>query len=417
MKNYLFFLVFFVNLLHFGFGTDWGDSDNRDETGCPKIFKKKCTCKEQNYLRYQPTRNDTYVVNCTNSGFRDTQMLQYLPIETQVLIFNGNYIDLVPNNVFGQVEEHLNLKVIDFSNNHINEITGKAFHLVSSVEVLILNHNNLQISGERSHPRLLTNFDNLKEIHLTNAFSELVDSEYYLEDLADIFMQANDEERDPKSIRKIHLEQNEIWRIKDNLFCGQNLPDLEELYLGNNQLQKLDLNFECIEKLHFLDLSYNKIKRLSEKDLDRIGRNFDDTKKIDLTGNPYVCDCYLRPLFDWLSNKTTYLNRKNQMRCYTGTPAVNAGRRITNVKELQCPNNQNIIPSGVKSSVGNGITHTLLVILIILVLCLLVALLYINKERVLENGKLLKDNFQKSLQYRTIEKDLTESQIPPEVNV
>ena len=143
--------------------------------------------------------------------FRDTQMLQYLPIETQVLIFNGNYIDLVPNNVFGQVEEHLNLKVIDFSNNHINEITGKAFHLVSSVETLILNHNNLQISGERSHPRLLTNFDNLKEIHLTNAFSELVDSEYYLEDLADIFMQANDEERDPKSIRKIHLEQNEIW--------------------------------------------------------------------------------------------------------------------------------------------------------------------------------------------------------------
>ena len=66
------------------------------------------------------------------------------------------------------------------------------------------------------------------------------------------------------------------------------------------------------------------------------------------------------------------------------------GRRITNVKELQCPNNQNI-PS---KSVGNGITHTLLVILIILVLCLLVALLYINKERVLENGKLLKDNFQ-----------------------
>ena len=93
------------------------------------------------------------------------------------------------------------------------------------------------------------------------------------------------------------------------------------------------------------------------------------------------------------------------------------GRRITNVKELQCPNNQNIIPSGIKSSAGNGITHTLLVILIILVLCLLVALLYINKERVLENGKLLKDNFQKSLQYRTIEKDLTESQIPPEVNV
>ena len=112
------------------------------------------------------------------------------------------------------------------------------------------------------------------------------------------------------------------------MFCGENLPDLEELYLGNNQLQKLDLSFECIEKQHFLDLSYNKIKRLSKMDLDRVGRHFNDTKKIDLTGNPYVCDCYLRPLYDWLSNQTTYLNRKNQMRCYTGTPAVNAGERI-----------------------------------------------------------------------------------------
>ena len=137
-------------------------------------------------------------------------MLQYLPRETQVLIFNGNNINIVPNNVFGQTMDHLNLVVVDFSNNHINEITGKAFHLVNSVEVLILNHNNLQISGN-PHPRLLTNFDNLKELHLTNAFSELVDSEYYLEDLANIFMQANDEDRERKSIKKIHLEQNEIW--------------------------------------------------------------------------------------------------------------------------------------------------------------------------------------------------------------
>ena len=95
--------------------------------------------------------------------------------------------------------------------NNCNRNTIIAMIIIQCFQVLILNHNNLQISGERSHPRLLTNFDNLKEIHLTNAFSELVDSEYYLEDLADIFMQANDEERDPKSIKKIHLEQNEIW--------------------------------------------------------------------------------------------------------------------------------------------------------------------------------------------------------------
>ena len=67
---------------------------------------------------------------------------------------------------------------------------------------------------------------------------------------------------------------------------------------------------------------------------------------------------------------------------------------------------------------GSGVTQTLLIILIILVLALLGALLYIHKEKVRSNVKPLIDNFQRSLQYRTIEKDLSESHIPaPEVNV
>ena len=85
---------------------------------------------------------------------------------------------------------------------------------------------------------------------------------------------------------------------------------------------------------------------------------------------------------------------------------------------MYCPNGQNNQNhSQHRTQNTNSITHTLLVILIILVLCLLVALLYINKERVHSNVKPLIDNFQKSLQYRTIEKDLAESQITPEVNV
>ena len=99
------------------------------------------------------------------------------------------------------------------------------------------------------------------------------------------------------------------------------------------------------------------------------------------------------------------------------------GRKILNILELQCldPNligmSANHHHSYSSASSGNGITHTLLVILILLILILLGALLYIHKERVHANVKPLIDNFQRSLQYRTIEKDLTETQIPPEVNV
>jgi TM2 domain-containing membrane protein YozV len=57
---------------------------------------------------------------------------------------------------------------------------------------------------------------------------------------------------------------------------------------------------------------------------------------------------------------------------------------------------------------GSGITHALLVILIVTVLILLVVLLIIHRQRAKENVTRLVDHFQRSLQYRTIEKDLAE---------
>ena len=118
----------------------------------------------------------------------------------------------------------------------------------------------------------------------------------------------------------------------DKLFCSGAVPNLSDLYLANNQLQDINFNFECIKDLRFLDLSYNKIKRLDKTSLARIDNvfhqphdNSDIPRKINLIGNPFVCDCYLRPVFDWLMNTTTNLYRKNDMRCYTGSPSSNAG--------------------------------------------------------------------------------------------
>ena len=71
---------------------------------------------------------------------------------------------------------------------------------------LVLNHNNLKISGRYNHRRLLTNFKNLEELHLTNAFTEVIDSKWYLDDLKDILLTAQ-----LKKLYKLPLEQNEIW--------------------------------------------------------------------------------------------------------------------------------------------------------------------------------------------------------------
>ena len=78
------------------------------------------------------------------------------------------------------------------------------FHFV--VSRLLLNHNNLKISGRYHHRRVLTNFKSLEELHLTNAFTEVIDSKWYLDDLKDILLAA-----EMTKLYKLHLEQNEIW--------------------------------------------------------------------------------------------------------------------------------------------------------------------------------------------------------------
>ncbi len=83
----------------------------------------------------------------------DMDMLDQLPSDTEVLIFNGNNVPHLDWNLFGIWDDHVKLRVIDLTNNGIKTITGKTFHKVKYVERLILDHNDLMISGPNNHPR------------------------------------------------------------------------------------------------------------------------------------------------------------------------------------------------------------------------------------------------------------------------
>ena len=89
---------------------------------------------------------------------------------------------------------------------------------------------------------------------------------------------------------------------------------------------------ESLFWFQYLDVSYNKIKRLQPKTLERIGNFFKQpenkdsfVRKLNMIGNPFVCDCTLRPMFDWLSNTQANLYSRDRLRCYTGVPEANAG--------------------------------------------------------------------------------------------
>jgi len=273
---------------------------------CDEEFTSNCLC---GMIEYQNTNQ--YVVNCTDTKFQNASVLQNLPSKTQVLIFTGNNIKELPLNVFGTLNNFPSLKVVDMSHNNIESIRGKSYHRVQNVERLILNHNQISISSKdpaHHHPRVFSNFENLVELHLTDAFA---DSEDLASDLHDIFVNSELQE-----LRKLHLEQNRISEFKDDkVFCD--LPNLQDLHLGQNRLSGLHFDIACLGHLRFLDLEFNSIKMLSKNDrdtLDRYTNTHNHTLTIDLSDNSLLGDC--DSFYSWVQDTKVTIRNRDKLHCH-----------------------------------------------------------------------------------------------------
>lgn len=366
---------------------------------CGPKFKNKCRCGMAEYIdRIQ------YIVNCTNSGFKDTAMLEHLPPQTEVLLWTGNYVPELPWNVFGAINDLANLTIVDMSNNHIREIRGKSYHHVPNVKRLILNHNNLSISSDdddenHHHPRVFSNFVNLMELHLTNAFSDNTSAELS-EDLHDIFMNSN-----LTKLTKLHLEQNEIRRFKDKrVFCD--LPSLKDLHLGDNLLEELNFNVVCLTRLRFLDLERNKFTQMKLKDLNVLdivskspGR--DTELIIDLTYNQLACDCTINNIQDWLKKTKVKIRNLDNLFCYKEGRSY---QPLLSVKFTKCRVNQS------RTHVPSRETHTAMLVFLLVTFCtvllsLVTVLVYINRNRIKKIVNPVMTNVSRKVHYTTIKDD------------
>lgn len=347
---------------------------------CPPNFHNQCTCYRGDYF----DRKNQYIVNCSDIGFRDTSVLQRLPPHVEVLIFTGNNIPELPWNVFGTLNNLTFLRVVDMSNNKIREIKGKAYHHVSNVERLILNHNNLSIANNEHHPRMLSNFLNLLELHLTDAFEDS-SPEDLAENLHDIFAKS-----DLKKLIKLHLEQNEIVHFKDRqLFCE--LDSLLDLHLGDNSMTGIDFHFECLPKLRFIDLQGNKIEGLTQEEmdtLDRVARR--SGLMIDIHDNPFKenCDIFL----EWVKHTNVRTRNEFLLPCpnleYHDWRAVVMSERVT---PEQVP----------MSSVGAAVIAVLIVVLVGFILAVVVA----NRTLIRQSLAPVMHNVTRKVHYTTIGKN------------
>lgn len=361
--------------------------------GCGPEFLGKCTCGKQNYIDKQK-----FVVNCTDAGFKDTSMLEHMPNNTEVLIFRGNFIPELPWNVFGSINEYTQLEVVDMSNNHIREIRGKSYHHVPNVKRLILNHNNLSISADEEdynlhHPRVFSNFINLMELHLTNAFADNT-SDALSNDLHDIFVESN-----LTKLTKLHLEQNEIVRFRNlDVFCD--LPSLRDLHLGDNNLSELNFTVSCLKNLRFLDLERCKFANVRAKDMALMdslesmpGRTTNLT--VDLSLNPFICDCSLAPFLNWIDVTKVTVRHLEMMQCHHGKNGQPQAMLLFRPEKcrLQQP----------ATSTGHFVVLAVLLTMFTLLLVGLIgAIIVKSRERIKNMMSPILDSVSKKVKYTTI---------------
>ncbi|XP_074603063.1 trophoblast glycoprotein-like [Brevipalpus obovatus] len=361
---------------------------------CP-ILLKNCSCGHQTYRG----TDATYITNCTDTGITDPLVLRDISQATEALIFTGNFIHELPPNIFGipdkSKEKHEALKQVNMSHNYIRKVHGKSFHEVSSVVMLDLSNNQILITGDEYHPRFFTNFGNLEELYLDNAFGDIDRSDNFMEDLMSMIVEAK-----PNRLRILSLKYNRIKRFpRPSTLCE--LPSLQKLMLNGNNITDIGIDLSCNTRLRYLDLSNNKITSLDNQTLHRLSP-MSPTFHIDLRGNPFHCDCELREFINWISNAPFFVTGKLEYRCATGYPESLINRTLLSLSpyELECDH--------LSSSVRHGyfsITYVILVICIFISTFLLIGLVYQNRNILFTSCTKSWAEALSKRQYTSLEKD------------
>ena len=234
------------------------------------------------------------------------------------------------------------LYLVDLSNNQIERIHGKAFHNMRSVQILILNNNNLKITNpqqhqqsntkeldsnsdnssftsmkhsESLHPRMFGPLRNLEELHLCNAFNhdlnqshnndnDYSSSKLIMSALDDILQKSN-----LTTLKVLNLESNHLTTVGQNehLFCS--LPSLQHLRLAHNRLRSYQINASCLQWLSSVDVSDNTIETIPYRSIELIRSSPSPLSlgnlHLNISYNPFRCDCELVDFFRFVKDATS----------------------------------------------------------------------------------------------------------------
>ncbi|XP_072047956.1 uncharacterized protein [Amphiura filiformis] len=234
------------------------------------------------------------------STFSFTSKLTWLNLESNELSF------LEPHAFYGAP----NVKVLNLVNNHINMIDKNSFHGLLSLKSLMLNRNNLRLI-DNGYFHLLTRLETLDlsengiETITSGSFQRLNNKLREL-NLEDNYLNGNsfDWTEQLQSLQALNLNKNAMRRIPTEVFL--NLNNLRTLTLAQNGIERIDVPLQSRVRLSKLSVASNEIRGF-DQDIQRL---LQPGSKLDLSYNPWNCDCALATVVNELKSawRVTFQN-------------------------------------------------------------------------------------------------------------
>ncbi|XP_071543670.1 uncharacterized protein [Panulirus ornatus] len=206
---------------------------------CPKV----CECK---------WRDGKETVSCPHAEFIDIP--RGLDPSTQVLDLKHNNLQILPRDAF--VDTGLvNLQKVWLNYCNLKHMDRGAFNMLANLVELDLSHNMLRVVPSAA--------------------------------LSDV-----------PGLRELRLAYNDLTTLSEAAFTPT--PDLVRLDLSHNLIDTVNERaFRGLTRLEVLKLSVNKLTTL---DADMVVPLV-AIHELHLDGNPWHCDCHLRPLRQWMKDR------------------------------------------------------------------------------------------------------------------
>ncbi|XP_076240875.1 insulin like growth factor binding protein acid labile subunit convoluted [Calliopsis andreniformis] len=242
----------------------------------------------------------------------------------QLLTLNltNNKLNHIPNGAFQGL---VSLRTLDLSHNKLERLDNKTHGLLDdclSLERLNLSHNKISFVTKKTFPNDPWIPYRLKQIDLSYNTMPVLNFEFTIGAKKVEFLNISHNNINEvrkyvignlTAIRTLDLSYNDISDLSEpDIF---DLPiNLTNLYLNHNHLTHIPLHkILPLPHLKVLDVESNEIGVFNDMYMKLIQNG----TRVQYSGNPLHCDCYVRPLKRWLSTYTELPKEWSNVTCAT----------------------------------------------------------------------------------------------------